>query len=118
MGVRGAFSRILGEKLGTLHTYVPVPGRPLLPGMIDIDRMTKRYRAHAVTKETSVFGIIDDASTFIPSDAEELRDFRSETESAVRVPFILGSSEETACLREFFDIKMFFRAGTEEKKSD
>ena len=130
MGRKGAFSRILGSRLGILHTYVPAPGRILLPGMVDLAAMTGRYRADRIDGRTAVFGLVDPASTYVPPDAgdpeeipSELRPAPAEGNSAasppardagaadsVLAPFVLDSPEEYRALREFFRIEGFFRA--------
>ena len=109
MGPKGSFSRVLGEKLGSKHTYAPAPGRPLLPGMVDIDRLYNLYRAHAVTTETPVWGIVDPSSSYAPPDTGLLRDTRPGPDGAVRVPFILDSAEEAGRLQEFFGVERFYR---------
>lgn len=119
MGRKGAFSRILGGRLGILHTYVPAPGRILLPGMVDFEEMTGRYRADRIDERTSVFGLVDPASTYIPpnsGNAEEIpQDLRPEplapgAAASVLVPFVLDSPEECRALRDFFRVEGFFRA--------
>ncbi len=126
MGRKGAFSRILGSRLGILHTYVSAPGRILLPGMVDLAAMTGRYRADRIDDRTTVFGLVEPASTYSPPDAEDpegipeaLRpdsdapraDTAPTAADSVLAPFVLDSEEEYRALREFFRIRRFFRAG-------
>lgn len=109
MGLRGAFSRILGGRLGILHTYVPMAGKPLLPGMVDIEAMRGRYRAEAVTEDTRVYGVLDPASSFTPQDILPLGEYRPENDDSVLVPFVLDSEEEARAVTEYFRVGRFFK---------
>ena len=122
MGRKGAFSRILGSRLGIGHTYVPVPGRLLLPGMVDLDAMTRKYRADRIDDRTTVYGLVDPASTYVPEDAGDPEEIppeaRPEKElrapetgdgaAAALVPFVLDSEEETRALRDYFRVERFY----------
>lgn len=111
MGRKGAFSRILGSRMGTLHTYVPLPGRILLPGMVDLAAMTGRYRADRIDGRTSVFGLVEPTSTYVPPDAADPDEHRPEAgpgADSVLVPFVLDSEEECRALRDFFRIEGFY----------
>lgn len=111
MGRRGAFSRILGSRLGILHTYVPIPGKLLLPGMVDLKAMTGLYRADRICDRTAVFGLVEPASTYVPPDAADPEEYRPEADpgaDSVLVPFVLDSEEECRALRDFFRIEGFY----------
>ncbi|HOX14022.1 MAG TPA: type I 3-dehydroquinate dehydratase [Spirochaetia bacterium] len=111
MGRKGAFSRILGSRLGIEHTYVPVPGKLLLPGMVGLDAMTEGYGADRIGDRTEVYGLVEPSSTYVPpetTDPEEDRPGTDPGADAVRVPFVLDSEEECRALRDFFRIERFY----------
>lgn len=128
MGRKGAFTRILGSRLGILHTYVPVPGRILLPGMVDLAAMAGRYRAGRIDERTRVYGLVDPASSYVPPDAGEPEEIPADllpepdgrspaaapqegnagAADSVLVPFVLDSPEEARALRDFFRIEGFY----------
>ncbi len=122
MGRKGAFSRILGSRLGILHTYVPVPGKLLLPGMVDLDAMAGLYRADRIDDRTAVYGLVEPASTYMPGDAGDPEEIPPEVRpenghrapetgdraAAVLVPFVLDSPEEARAVRDFFRVERFY----------
>jgi 3-dehydroquinate dehydratase / shikimate dehydrogenase len=109
MGERGTFSRVLGDRIGSMQTYAPAPGKSLLPGMLDIVELAETYRVPAITKKTEVYGFIDPASSFIPPDAEDYRGYHPGQKDAVCVPFVLDTPEEAEALREHLEIRGFWR---------
>lgn len=108
MGPKGEFSRILGKRLGTMHTYVSAPGKAPLPGMIDVRQLVHRYRVHEIDADTRVHGLLDGRSSFIPPDAADYRRRVRDPRNTVRVPFILDSLEEMTGIRDFFGVRRFY----------
>jgi 3-dehydroquinate dehydratase type I len=125
MGRRGAFSRILGNRLGIAHTYVPVPGKILLPGMVDLDTLTVRYRVDRIDDRTAVYGLVEPASTYVPPEAKDPEELPPDQRpgphgrdpaaaahpgpaNTVLVPFVLDSPEEARAVRDFFRIEGFY----------
>lgn len=110
MGTRGVFSRILGNRIGTMHAYVPVPHKIIVPGMIDIDQAVNRYRIRDIDARTRVHGLLDTSSTFIPANAADLSGETASVKNTVRVPFILDTSEEMSCITDFFGVQRYYRS--------
>jgi 3-dehydroquinate dehydratase type I len=109
MGKKGLFSRILGQRIGTMHTYLPVPKMLIVPGMIDIEQAANQYRIRSIEAETRVHGVLDYASSFFPDQTPAPNVHPALIDDTIHVPFVLDNSEEMRCIRDYFDIKRFFR---------
>ena len=88
MGETGASSRVVCLKLGAPFTYAaPDDGEAAAPGQIRLSRMRGMYRAHRISKDTAVYGVIGHPVGHSMSPAMLNAAFAAEGIDAVYLPF-------------------------------
>ena len=114
MGRRGLFSRILGGRIGTTHTYFSAPGKSIVPGMIDLRQALEVYKIRSIDEHTRIFGLIEGSAAADRGRFPALAAGAHLPGNGIGVPFVVESETELAVYRNFFKIEKFFSFGNDE----
>jgi len=88
MGEIGLPSRVLALRQGSALAYAPVSAATA-PGQISLSEMKQLYRAHALNRQTQVFGVIGDPIAHSLSPLLQNTGFVARKVNAVYVPFLV-----------------------------
>ena len=83
MGAAGVPARVLAGRLGSCWTYA---GDGVAPGQIDLGRMRDQFRAHEVSEDTAVYGVLGSPIGHSLSPAMHNTGFRETGLDAVYLP--------------------------------
>ena len=105
MGSKGLFSRVIGEKFKSLHTYVSIPSQTVAPGMIDIDKALNLYQIPKIGSKIRIYGIIGNPLQHSKSPLIHNNAMCKLGINAVYLPFELDEFNDFLLLQNFFDIQ-------------
>ncbi len=88
MGEAGLPARILALREGSALAYAPVAAATA-PGQVSLDKMKHLYRAHALTRRTSVYGVVGEPVGHSLSPLMHNTGFVARHIDAVYLPFLV-----------------------------
>jgi 3-dehydroquinate dehydratase / shikimate dehydrogenase len=106
MGEVGLPARILALRQGSALLYAPLAAETA-PGQVGLHEMKDLYRAHKLTKETRVFGVIGDPIRHSLSPLLHNTGYLAAKKDAVFVPFLVEHLSEFLKVTRDFGIRGF-----------
>jgi 3-dehydroquinate dehydratase/shikimate dehydrogenase len=106
MGETGLPARVLALRQGSALAYAPVSAATA-PGQISLREMTHLYRAHTLTRQTQVFGVIGDPIAHSLSPLLHNSAFVAQKIDAVYVPFLVKNLRDFLRSSRAFGLRGF-----------
>jgi 3-dehydroquinate dehydratase/shikimate dehydrogenase len=106
MGEVGLPARILALREGSALAYAPV-AEATAPGQVSLEEMTRLYRAHALNKATSVYGVIGDPIGHSLSPLLHNTGFAARRINSVYLPFLVHQLKDFLSVVPEFGVRGF-----------
>ncbi len=106
MGEVGLPARILALRGGSALAYAPVAAATA-PGQVSLDKMTDLYRAHALTRRTSVYGVVGEPVGHSLSPLLHNTGFVARHMDAVYLPFLVHEIRDFLAAVPEFGVRGF-----------
>jgi 3-dehydroquinate dehydratase/shikimate dehydrogenase len=106
MGEVGLPARLLALREGSALAYAPV-GASTAPGQVSLREMKYLYRAHALNRQTQIFGVIGDPITHSLSPLLHNTAFVARRSNAVYLPFLVKNLRDFLKAAPDFDLRGF-----------
>ena len=106
MGEVGLPARILALREGSALAYAPV-AQATAPGQVSLEELTSLYRAHALNRATSVYGVIGDPIGHSLSPLLHNTGFAARHVNAVYLPFLVHQLKDFLSMVPEFGVRGF-----------